>query len=54
MVADRYAGDPISAARTVRERYDVPPPKPGESATNGSNGKAEARAAARVKATSRR
>ena len=27
MVAERYAGLPFSAARTVRERYDVPPPK---------------------------
>ncbi|HKB29007.1 MAG TPA: aromatic ring-hydroxylating dioxygenase subunit alpha, partial [Candidatus Limnocylindrales bacterium] len=49
MVADRYAGDPISAARTVRERYDVPPPKPD--AANGSNGKAEARASGRAKAS---
>ena len=52
MVADRYAGDPISAARTVRERYDVPPPRPGEdgTSTNGSD-RAAARAAARAKAT---
>ena len=27
MVAERYAGLPFSAARTVRERYDVAPPK---------------------------
>ncbi len=27
MVAERYAGLPFSAARTVRDRYDVPPPK---------------------------
>ncbi|MGZ8515115.1 MAG: hypothetical protein ACXW4H_06690 [Candidatus Limnocylindrales bacterium] len=53
MVADRYAGDPISAARTVRERYDVPPPRPRSSDADGSNGKAEARAAARAKATAR-
>jgi glycine betaine catabolism A len=58
MVADRYAGDPISAARTVRERYDVPPPKPSAADANGSdgpgslNGKA-ARAGARSKAASR-
>ena len=54
MVADRYAGDPISAARTVRERYDVPPPKPTE-ATEPTNGTARlaARATARSKATSR-
>jgi Rieske 2Fe-2S family protein len=53
MVADRYAGDPISAARTVRDRYDVPPPKPGAGDANGSNGKVEARAAARARATTR-
>jgi Rieske 2Fe-2S family protein len=29
MVADRYAGESFSSARTVRERYDVPPPKDG-------------------------
>ena len=28
MVADRYARDGLSSRRTVRERYDVPPPKP--------------------------
>ena len=52
MVADRYAGDPISAARTVRERYDVPPPKPGKADANGSNGTngKAARADARSKA----
>ncbi|HEX5828811.1 MAG TPA: aromatic ring-hydroxylating dioxygenase subunit alpha, partial [Candidatus Limnocylindrales bacterium] len=27
MVADRYAGDGVATHRTVRERYDVPPPK---------------------------
>jgi hypothetical protein len=27
MVAERYAGLPFTAARTVRERYDVPPPR---------------------------
>jgi Rieske 2Fe-2S family protein len=56
MVADRYAGDAISAIRTVRERYDVPPPKPagnGQAATNGSDRQA-ARSAARSKATSSR
>ncbi len=56
MVADRYAGDPISAARTVRERYDVAPPKPGSDGADGSNGSAgrgAARAAARAKAASR-
>jgi hypothetical protein len=29
MVAARYNGDPIVGRPTVRERYDVPPPKPG-------------------------
>jgi hypothetical protein len=63
MVADRYAGDPISATRTVRDRYDVPPPKPGDGVASGDgvvpgNGvaaasgpdRAAARAAARAKA----
>lgn len=56
MVADRYAGDPISGVRTVRERYDVPPPKLGEHAADRggarSNGKA-ARTSARSKAAAR-
>ena len=57
MVADRYAGDPISAARTVRERYDVPPPKP-DNGTNGkdadaSPGNGAARLAARERAGSK-
>jgi hypothetical protein len=29
MVVDRYADDGISSARTVRHRYDIPPPPPG-------------------------
>ena len=50
MVAERYAGLPFSAARTVRERYDVPPPKeaPIERLDAG------ARTTARAKATTRR
>ena len=55
MVADRYAGDPISAARTVRERYDVPPPKPNATAAgDGADGveHVRARSAARSKAAS--
>ena len=28
MAVDRYAGDGFTSRRTVRERYDVPPPKP--------------------------
>lgn len=28
MVADRYAGEPLHTRRTIRERYDIPPPKP--------------------------
>jgi hypothetical protein len=52
MVAERYAGLPFSAARTVRERYDVPPPKTapmgqmdagGAFATNGASGSVPAR-----------
>jgi phenylpropionate dioxygenase-like ring-hydroxylating dioxygenase large terminal subunit len=30
MVADRYAADGVLSHRTVRERYDVPPPKDGD------------------------
>jgi Rieske 2Fe-2S family protein len=30
MVVDRYVADGISSQRTVRDRYDVPPPKTGE------------------------
>jgi Rieske 2Fe-2S family protein len=58
MVADRYAGEAFSSSRTVRERYDVPPPKepPATSTTlppavAGRNG--SSRAAARARATSR-
>jgi hypothetical protein len=28
MAVDRYAGDGFTSRRTVRERYDVPVPKP--------------------------
>jgi Rieske 2Fe-2S family protein len=52
MVADRYAGDPISGARTVRERYDVPPPKATDDPV-GTNGSAAERVAARAKASTR-
>jgi glycine betaine catabolism A len=41
MVADRYASDGLESHRTVRERYDVPPPRvdPGHHHTgNGTNG----------------
>ena len=30
MAVDRYAGDGFTSRRTVRERYDVPPPKDGD------------------------
>ncbi|MDQ2965607.1 MAG: hypothetical protein M3R57_07140, partial [Chloroflexota bacterium] len=30
MAVDRYAEDGQTSRRTVRERYDVPPPKPGD------------------------
>ena len=53
MVADRYAGDPISATRTVRERYDVLPPRPGDGASIDGSERAAARAAARAKAAPR-
>jgi hypothetical protein len=57
MVADRYAGEGFVSNRLVHQRYDVPPPKPGE--TNGTNGTygtgqkdSSARIAARSKASS--
>jgi Rieske 2Fe-2S family protein len=65
MVADRYAGESFSSARTVRERYDVPPPKDsgvpvrtGASANTPRPGSPNhpasgARAAARRKATAK-
>ena len=57
MVADRYAGEPFSSMRTVRERYDAPPPKDGsEIAGNGhirETRTAEARSGARTRATTR-
>ena len=34
MVADRYAADGIVSHRTVRERYDVPPPKDADFGTS--------------------
>ncbi len=55
MVADRYAGEGFVSRRIVRERYDVPPPKPDAGGPNGKNGKnGSARVAARAKATSAR
>lgn len=61
MVAARYAGEPITGRATVRERYDVPPPRPrsGEaglaSATPpGRDGAAAAGVAADEVASSRR
>jgi hypothetical protein len=54
MVADRYAGEGFVSNSLVRQRYDVPPPKPRE--TNGTNGTgrkdSSARIAARSKASS--
>jgi Rieske 2Fe-2S family protein len=51
MVADRYAGEGFVSNRLVRERYDAPAPKPGE--TNGSNGtNGASRTTARSKASS--
>ena len=50
MVVDRYAGDGISSRRTVRERYDVPLPKDGES---DGGAVVRDRAGARAKAASR-
>jgi Rieske 2Fe-2S family protein len=38
MCADRYADDGIASRRTIRERYDVQPPRDGDVATSGGNG----------------
>jgi Rieske 2Fe-2S family protein len=58
MVADRYAGEDFSSARTVRERYDVPPPKEvddGHRARGNQPARpSDARLAARSKATTPR
>src|SRR5215217_5331731 len=39
MVADRYAGDGIESHRTVRDRYDMPPPRiqPGHHHVDGAD-----------------
>jgi Rieske 2Fe-2S family protein len=37
MVADRYASDGVVSHRVVRERYDVPPPKPGDGVVSRRN-----------------
>jgi Rieske 2Fe-2S family protein len=51
MVAARYAGEPIAGRPTIRERYDVLPPRPGTDAdAGGSGGDARDRAAARRRA----
>jgi Rieske 2Fe-2S family protein len=52
MVADRYAGEAFSSARTVRERYDVPPPRDGDG-SNGRGRTSDARTGARRKATAK-
>jgi Rieske 2Fe-2S family protein len=52
MVADRYAGEAFSSARTVRERYDVPPPRDGDG-SNGRGRTSESRTGARRKATAK-
>ena len=55
MVADRYAGDPISAPRTVRERYDVAAAKAGQRHERDGRhpGNGAARLAARERAGSK-
>jgi Rieske 2Fe-2S family protein len=55
MVADRYAGDPAWTRRVIRERYDVPPPKPGVAPGSSMvTGVAKDRTSARSKAASTR
>jgi Rieske 2Fe-2S family protein len=59
MVVDRYLGETTWSQRIVRERYDIPPPKPGtDGSSDGSNGGdgpvARDRIAARAKAAAGR
>ena len=42
MVADRYAGDGVESHRTVRDRYDVPPPKVDPGHHHTGNGASDA------------
>ena len=64
MAVDRYANDGINSQRTVRLRYDVPPPKDGEAEETFEGGiagvrlprageRATSRSAARTRAASR-
>ena len=54
MFADRYAADGVVSNRLVRQRYDVPPPKPGETnGTNGTNGTGKKDSSARIAARSK-
>ena len=46
MIAERYAGLPFSATRTVRERYDVAPPKEAPIGQLDAGARARARDAA--------
>ena len=43
MAVDRYANDGVNSGRTVRLRYDVPPPRDGEEAEVGEGGVAAVR-----------
>jgi Rieske 2Fe-2S family protein len=52
MAVDRYANDGVESHRTVRHRYDVPPPKTGDLDEDRPDEKANARAGARAKAAS--
>jgi Rieske 2Fe-2S family protein len=57
MVADRYVGETTWSRRIVRERYDVPPPKPGADGPDGTGASpaiTRDRMAARAKASSAR
>jgi phenylpropionate dioxygenase-like ring-hydroxylating dioxygenase large terminal subunit len=62
MVADRYADDGVTSARTVRERYDTPPPTSDHTAESSADQTAgdrsvtrtRDRAASRTRASSQR
>jgi Rieske 2Fe-2S family protein len=53
MAVDRYANDGVESHRTVRHRYDVPPPKPGDDAEplDPESVEADARLTARARAS---
>jgi hypothetical protein len=52
MIADHYANDGVEVRRTVRERYDTPPPETQQTGGIASEAKTAARLSARAAAKS--